>query len=92
MSLSEFFYYTLLKHGKIIIIILGIIVAILVYVDMQKFGVGFKETTTNSMKYCEEDSDCFEYCGDCVSVKRNIVCEPNTTIKCVCRNHICEIA
>ncbi len=92
MAFGDFFYYTLLKHGKIIIAILGIMVAILVFMYIKKFGVGFKTTTEASVKYCEEDFDCFEYCGDCVSIKSTAYCEPNSSIKCVCINNQCELA
>lgn len=92
MGFGDFFYYTLLKHGKIIIAILGLIVAILVYFYMKKFGISFKEITIASVKYCEEDIDCFEHCGECVSIKSTKKCEKNLSIKCVCINNRCERA
>ena len=92
MASGDFFYYTLLKHGKILIGIAGLIIAILVFVYTQHFGVGFEETRNNSMKYCEEDMDCFEHCGECVSVKNAKICTPNESIKCACINNTCAIA
>ena len=91
MGLSSFLYYTLLKHGKIIIAIMGAIIAVLVFMYIQKFGIDFKVTTENTMRYCEEDKDCFEHCGDCVSIKSTRYCAPNNSIRCTCANNSCTI-
>ncbi len=91
MSASDFLYYNLLKHGKILIIVLGTIVAVLVFLYIQKFGIAFKTTTNNSLKYCEEDIECFDYCGSCVAIKPTKHCETNTSVKCACVNNSCSI-
>ena len=92
MAFGDFFYYTLLKHAKVIIAILGAIVAILVFMYVQKFGMGFETTTSASVRVCEEDVDCFEYCGNCVSIASTKVCPPNESIKCACINNRCQIS
>ena len=91
MSASEFLYYTLLKHGKIIVVVMGAIIAVLVFMYIQKFGIGFKTTTENSVKYCEDDLECFDYCGDCVAVKSTKYCAPNNSVKCACINNSCSV-
>ena len=92
MGLSEFIYVVILKHGKIIIAILGLIVAILVYLNMQRFGIGVHSVMVNSVDYCDSNSDCMEWCGSCVSVKDGRYCQPNDTINCVCKEHACKVA
>jgi hypothetical protein len=92
MAFGDFFYYTLLKHSGIIIAVLGTIVAILVLMYMQKFGMGLKTTTENSISTCKEDFDCFEHCGKCVSIASQKICDPNLTISCGCIESKCKIA
>ena len=89
LSFSDFFYYTLLKHGKIIIALVGLTIAVIVFFHAQKFGLEFKKTTSSSIKYCESDSDCFEHCGECVSIATPETCEPNESINCICVNNTC---
>jgi len=91
MGASDFIYYTLLKHGKIIVVVMGTIVAILVFMYIQKFGIGVKAATENSVRYCEEDLECSEYCGDCVAIKSTRYCPPNASIKCACINNSCAV-
>ena len=92
MTASDFIYYTLLKHGKILVAIAGLVIAIIVFMNSQGFGTGIEQTQTNSLKYCENDSDCFEHCNECVSIKDSRVCEENTSINCICVNNSCQIA
>ena len=89
MNYKDFFYYTLLKKAKIIILILGLILAIMVFIYIKKFGIGFKATTEASVRFCEENIDCFEHCGECVSIQSTKFCEPNLTITCACINSTC---
>jgi len=89
MALGDFFYYTLLKHGKIIIAIVGLLIAIIVFNYSHNFSTNFEKTTSNSINYCEEDSECFEHCGECVSIKTSETCAPNESIKCACINNTC---
>lgn len=94
MSLSNFVYYTVLKHGRIIIIVLGFILFLLVYLNAKRFGLIYSETTEASLRSCVEDKDCFFYCGDCYSIKPSEFCldETITDVKCVCINNRCQIS
>ncbi len=94
MSLSDFVYYTILKHGRIIIIVLGFVLFILVYLNAKRFGLIYSETTEASLKSCVEDRDCFFYCGGCYSIKPTEFCleETKEDINCVCIDNICQIS
>ncbi len=92
MSASEFIYYTLLKHGKIIIAIVGFMIAIIVFMYTQNFGMKVDETTQYSLVQCDYDSDCFEHCGECVSIKDSRFCEDNESIHCACINNTCSVS
>jgi hypothetical protein len=91
MSWHDFFYYTLIKHGKILIAILGIIIAILVFMFAQKFGMDYQSSAETAYTACGTDEECFEWCGKCVSTSGARVCEPNETISCTCINEKCTI-
>jgi len=92
MAFGDFFYYTLLKHGRVIIVVLGIILVIMVVTYSQRFGIGMERTTADVLTHCTEDTDCFEHCGECVSLASARYCEPDPDIKCVCINKQCSIA
>ena len=92
MTADDFIYYNLLKHGKILIALAGLVIAIIVFLHSQNFGIGVEQTEANSMKYCETNSDCFEHCNECVSIKDSRICEENNSIKCVCINNTCQVA
>jgi len=90
MAFGDFIYYTLLKHGTIIIVVLGIILVIMVVTYAQKFGIGMERTASSALIHCKENIDCFEHCGKCVSFASSKICEPNFEIKCVCINNNCQ--
>ncbi len=94
MSIADFIYYTVLKSGKIIMIVLGFFLFILVFMYTGRFGVGVSDVTSASLKECVEDTDCFFYCGDCYSIKPLRYCEDEgiETLDCVCSNNLCRIA
>lgn len=94
MSLADFIYYTILKHGKIIIIALGIFLFLFVTIYFQRFGLAYKETTESSLRFCEVDEDCFFHCGKCYSIKPSDFCEKNYTEEkeCICIDNVCQIA
>jgi hypothetical protein len=87
---KEMIYYTLLKRGQVLIAILGLIVAILVFMNAQKYGIGVNTISSNVLTNCATDTDCFEYCNGCVSVASTKQCEPNTSIICGCINNTCS--
>ena len=91
VKVADFIYYNLLKHGKILAAILGLIVFVLVYMYISKWMVGFEEITTNSALVCNEDVDCFYWCDECVSIASTKVCRSEYK-KCVCVNGLCELA
>ena len=91
MEVDKFFYYNLLKKSKIIVVVLGIIVVLMVVIYSKKFGLGIEETTTNSLIYCEEDSDCFEHCEKCVSIASAEVCENHPEVNCACIDTKCAV-
>lgn len=88
--ISDFIYYTLLKKGKIIITILGLIVFIMVFFYIKNWETGFEEVTTNSLKTCSEDNDCFYWCDDCVSVASTEICEAEYK-PCICQDGLCQV-
>ena len=87
---KEMIYYTLLKRGQVLIAVLGLIVAILVYMNAMKYGIGVSAISSNVLTNCESDTGCFEYCGRCVSVASTQHCEPNASIVCGCINNTCS--
>jgi len=89
-ELKEMMYYTLLKRGQVLIVILGLIVAILVFMNAQKYGIGVNTISSNVLTNCESNTDCFEYCSRCVSVASTKQCESNTSITCGCINNTCS--
>ena len=91
MGISEFLYYAILKHGKLIIIILGIIVGILVFTFFSKWSTRFDTTTDVAASFCEEDIECQYDCGRCVSIPPSELCEPCEECKCVCLNNSCQL-
>lgn len=86
---SELIYYTLLKRGQILIAILGLIVAILVYLNAQKYGIAVKTVTSEAFTSCETDADCIEDCGVCKSSGFSNKCEFNASVICKCINKTC---
>jgi hypothetical protein len=85
---ADFFYYALLKRGKILTVILGIIIFIMVFTYFANWGTGFKEITSNSLKNCNSDSECFSWCEECVSLASTQYCEPKYQ-PCVCNEGLC---
>ena len=92
MAFGDFVYYTLLKHGRVIIVVLGIIIILMVVTYSQKFGIGMEKTSSGVLVHCNEDIDCFEHCGECVSLASARYCEPDFERVCVCLNKKCQIA
>lgn len=88
---KDFIYYTLLKKGKIIIAILGIIVFMMVFIYFQNWQLGFKEVTTNTVKTCSQNSECFYWCDECVSIASTEICKSEYR-PCKCVNGICQEA
>jgi hypothetical protein len=86
---TEMIYYTLLKRGQILIAILGLIVAILVYLNAQKYGIGVAAVEKNVIAGCQTDNDCIEDCGKCVSGGYSSRCVLNTSVTCNCINKTC---
>jgi len=86
---KEMIYYVLLKRGQILIAILGLIVAILVYMNATRYGIGVNTIAGGVITNCETDMNCFEDCGRCVSVSSNKNCPPNFSIICSCINSTC---
>lgn len=91
MGWYDFFYYTLIKHGKILIAILGIILAIIVFMYAQKFGMGYNAAAESAYIACDTEYDCFEWCGKCVSTAGTEICEPNETVSCGCIRNKCTV-
>ncbi len=94
MSISDFVYYTVLKHGKILIIILGFVLFVLIYLNAKRFGLIYSDTTEASLKNCFEDHECFFYCGSCYSIKPTQFCfeEIEEEVECVCIDNKCQIS
>jgi type IV secretory pathway VirB3-like protein len=86
---AEFLYYALLKHGKIITVILAVILFIMVFIYAQNWQMGFKEITSNSLKTCSDNTDCFYWCNECVSIASTNVCKSEYH-PCKCVNGLCQ--
>jgi hypothetical protein len=87
---KEMVYYVLLKRGQVLIAVLGLVVAILVYLNATKYGLGVAAVTQDVITTCQADTECFEYCGRCVSVAGTRNCEPNFTVVCGCVEGNCQ--
>ena len=94
MSVSDFLYYTVLKKGGIIILILGVLLGTMLYFYVENWGANFQTTTENARKKCDENADCFYWCDECVSIASTKTCEACLTCRCVCNNEtgMCELA
>jgi hypothetical protein len=90
-AVADFIYYVLLKGGKILVLILGTILFIMIVVYFQNWQTGFEQITTNSVKTCQDSSDCFYWCDECVSIASTQVCK-SPYKPCECVENLCQPA
>jgi hypothetical protein len=89
VSFSDIIYYNFLKKAAIIVVILGILIGILVFSYSMDWIKGVQQVSQTSIKTCSDSTSCFEHCGECVSIKNNLVCPPEN-IQCSCINSTCQ--
>ena len=91
VTFSDILYFNLLKKAGIVVLALGIIFAIIVIGSYVKFGSGVSDVKQNSFYGCRNDSDCFEWCGECRTMSDGRTCE-STGIICKCSSNLCAPA
>lgn len=88
VKIADFIYYALMKNAGILMLILGAVLFIMVFIFWKMFGAGITGVTSDSLKTCDSDEQCFSDCGECVSFPSNKICEP-AYLNCNCIDSKC---
>jgi len=91
VTFSDIIYYNFLKKAAIVLVILGILIGIFAVSYTWDWITGVKQISETSPKLCSDSTDCFEWCGECVSIKDSRNCGLQG-IRCACINGTCQKA
>ena len=89
VSFSDIIYHNLLKKAVIILVVIGAIIGVFLIYYVSNWMQEVEVITEVSITSCEEDIDCFEWCGECVSIRDARTC-PQEFIVCNCIEGMCQ--